>query len=61
MSSNHVVGMRVSDKEPLNMLNMKPYRTASQKEEARANAKKGKDGTWHSTAPVSHHVRPKDA
>ena len=37
------------------MINHKPYRTPTQKEEARKTAFKGKDGAWHSTAPVSYH------
>ena len=38
-----------------NMTNGKPYRTAKQKAEARANATKRADGTWRSDAPVSFH------
>ena len=43
----------------LSLHNRKPYRTASQKEEARRTAYKGKDGAWHSPAPVSYHSAPK--
>ena len=39
----------------LNMLNRKPFRTAAQKAEARRTAKKGDDGAWRSSAPVSYH------
>lgn len=38
--------------------NYKPYRTKAQKKVARETAYKGKDGHWHSDAPVSyHHVK----
>lgn len=57
--ASHVVGMRVSDKEEINMLNLKPYRTKEQKEEAKATAHKGSDGAWRSKAPVSFHSKPK--
>lgn len=39
------------------MLNRKPYRTKVQKQEARYVAHKGKDGAWHSLAPVSYHTQ----
>ena len=42
----------------LNMLNRKPYRTASQKALARQTAYKCEDGTWRSNAPVSFHRAP---
>ncbi|MEE9984188.1 hypothetical protein [Agrobacterium pusense] len=38
----------------INMLNRKPFRTASQKAEARRTARKF-EGTWVSGAPVSYH------
>lgn len=41
----------------LNMVNRKPYRTKAQKEEARRLARKDSDGTYRTTAPVSHHVK----
>lgn len=37
------------------MTNRKPYRTKSQKRLAREKAYKGKDGTFHSSAPTSLH------
>lgn len=37
------------------MSNRKPYRTASQKAEARRTARKCEDGTFRSSAPVSMH------
>ena len=40
----------------LNMLNRKPYRTASQKAQARATALKDEDGAFRSSAPVSYHA-----
>lgn len=43
----------------LNMLNRKPYRTASQKAQARATARKGEDGAFRSSAPVSYHTAPR--
>jgi len=40
--------------------NYKPYRTRAQKAEARRTARKCADGTWRSSAPVSHHkTRPR--
>ena len=39
----------------LNMQNRKPYRTASQKAQARNTAENGKDGAYRSNAPVSFH------
>jgi len=57
--STHAVGTRTSDHEEINMLNMKPYRTAEQKAEAKATAHKGKDGAWRSKAPVSYHTKAK--
>lgn len=39
--------------------NRKPFRTKSQKVEARGNAYKGKDGAFHSTAPTSLHGAPR--
>ena len=38
----------------INMLNRKPYRTASQKDEARRTATKV-DGAYFSKAPVTYH------
>ncbi|MDR3503027.1 MAG: hypothetical protein P4L79_10650 [Legionella sp.] len=58
--SDHEVGMRTRDSEPLNMLNKKPYRTQAQKVEARETAKKGADGAYHTKTAVSYHSRPKD-
>jgi hypothetical protein len=40
------------------MPNLKPYRTKSQKAEARRTARKGKDGAWRSPAPFSIHGEP---
>jgi len=37
------------------MPNLKPYRTAAQKAEARRTARKDADGAWRSDAPVSIH------
>lgn len=42
----------------LNMQNRKPYRTASQKAQARATARKCEDGAFRSSAPVSYHAAP---
>lgn len=39
----------------LDLTNRKPFRTARQKADARANAYKAEDGTWRSTAPISRH------
>lgn len=39
----------------IDMQNRKPYRTASQKEEAKRTARKCEDGAYRSTAPVSYH------
>lgn len=50
------VGQRKHDNEPINISNLKPYRTAAQKAEARATAKKGSDGAWRSPAYVT--IRP---
>ena len=36
-------------------VNRKPYRTKAQKAIAKRTAYKGKDGAFHSTAPVSYH------
>ena len=44
----------------MNMINRKPYRTARQKEIARSTANKGRDGAYHSNAPVSFHSRAKE-
>jgi hypothetical protein len=41
-----------------NMLNRKPYRTASQKARARATARLV-DGRYVSSAPVSYHAAPR--
>lgn len=35
--------------------NRKPFRTKSQKAQARAQAYRDKHGIWHSAAPVSYH------
>lgn len=35
--------------------NRKPYRSKTQKEEARRRAYRAKDGAWRSTAPCSYH------
>ena len=43
----------------INMVNGKPYRTANQKAEARRLARKDKDGTYRSTAPVSYQRKAK--
>lgn len=43
----------------LNMHNRKPYRTASQKAQARATARKCEDGAFRSSAPVSYHAAPR--
>lgn len=48
----HQTGLTRTGK--LNMLNRKPYRTASQKAEARRTAEKV-GGTYYSKAPVSYH------
>lgn len=45
----------------VNMINRKPYRTKSQKETASRMASIGKDGAWHSAAPLSFHSRAKDS
>ena len=42
----------------VDMVNHKPYRTASQKAEARRTAYKDKDGAFRSSAPVSYHTKP---
>ena len=42
----------------IDMVNHKPYRTASQKAEARRTAYKDKDGAYRSGAPVSCHTKP---
>lgn len=42
----------------VNMHNRKPFRTASQKAEAKRTARKDKDGVWRSSAPVSFHRAP---
>lgn len=42
-----------------NMWNGKPYRTAAQKRDARREAYRGNDGTFHSDAPVSWHPVPR--
>ncbi len=39
----------------IDMENKKPYRTKSQKENAKQQARKDDDGTYRSTAPVSYH------
>lgn len=39
----------------VNMVNGKPYRTASQKHEAKRLARKCDDGAYRSSAPVSFH------
>jgi hypothetical protein len=41
----------------VNMVNRKPFRTKAQKELAKSSAVKCEDGTWRSTAPVSHHQK----
>lgn len=43
----------------INMVNGKPYRTASQKTEAGRNASRRDDGTYRSAAPVSYHRKAK--
>ncbi|HUD89137.1 MAG TPA: hypothetical protein VMR17_22010 [Xanthobacteraceae bacterium] len=40
------------------MSNLKPYRTAAQKAEARRTARKDADGAWRSNAPFSIHGYP---
>lgn len=45
--------------EERDMTNHKPYRTAAQKMEAKAKARKGDDGAFHSSAPVSFHPEVK--
>jgi hypothetical protein len=40
------------------MSNLKPYRTAAQKAEARRTARKDADGAWRSDAPFSIHGSP---
>ena len=45
----------------LDMQNRKPFRTASQKAQARNTAEKCKDGAYRSSAPVSfHRVQKRD-
>lgn len=46
------------DKGP-DLTNRKPYRTKSQKRQARETAYKAKDGTYRSSAPVSYHKEKK--
>ncbi len=48
----HQTGLTRTGK--INMLNRKPYRTASQKDEARRTSRKF-EGTWVSGAPVTYH------
>ena len=50
------VGQRKHDNEPINISNLKPYRSAHQKAEARSTATKRKDGAWRSSTPVT--IRP---
>lgn len=42
-----------------NMWNGKPFRTASQKREAKRTAERKKDGAWRTDAPVSWHPVPR--
>jgi hypothetical protein len=46
------------EKDNLMSYNGKPFRTKAQKRIARESARRHK-GTWVSSAPVSHHPRPK--
>lgn len=50
------VGQRKHDNEPVNVSNLKPYRTKAQKAEAKGSATIRKDGAWRSSAPYS--IRP---
>ncbi len=54
--SVQAVGKRKHDNEPVNVSNLKPYRTKAQKAEAREMAKQGKDGVWRSMGYVT--IRP---
>ena len=47
---------KTADVKP-SMVNGKPFRTAEQKADARANAYTDSDGTTRTTAPVSYHPR----
>lgn len=58
MTNNNGLTTKEADSKR-SMHNGKPYRTKAQKVLARETAYKGKDGTFHSTAPVSHHPKPK--
>lgn len=49
------VGLRKSDKEPINLTNCKPFRTKGGKIEARKNARRDSDGTYRSTTAVLFH------
>lgn len=40
------------------MVNRKPFRTKAQKKLAKDSARKDKDGTFRSSAPVSYHTQP---
>lgn len=44
--------------EPINMTNRKPFRSKAQKEAARKDAVRCKDGAYRSTVPVQYHTRP---
>jgi hypothetical protein len=50
------VGSRKHDNEPVNVSNLKPYRTKAQKAEAKATATRRGDGAWRTDAVYS--IRP---
>ncbi|RJG46542.1 hypothetical protein D3Y55_21345 [Mesorhizobium sp. DCY119] len=59
MSNNHPYATQFTRTGKVNMQNRKPYRTAGQKALARSTARKGDDGTYHSSSPVSFHSAPR--
>ena len=53
--------IRAGKKNPSrNMWNRKPFRTARQKADARATARKCNDGAYRSSAPVCLHPAPRN-
>jgi len=57
-SQHHPFATALTRTGKLNMLNRKPYRTASQRQEAR-NTARLVDGRYVSNAPVSFHSAPR--
>jgi len=58
--AKHAVGTRTSDREPINLHNLKPYRSAALRREANER-REVINGTFVSSVKKLYHAAPKDA